>query len=303
MPGTCPRCGSAVAMDAAECPQCGLSLADPSSPQDRPLAPPVPGQPLPPPLPGSPAQGWMPAAAAAGPPQLPSRQAATAVRYLLGLTAIGAVYSVYANLNEISVIQKIRRAFVATDINAIRSIQSQAEAADSRQGSANTIVLAAFIVTGIIWLILQYRAQRSLRSLATPGSIKFKESDAVVWWLIPVANFWMPLRVNRELHSESSKLAGAADDGVQKVNLWWTLYLASAALGVVAAVMSGGADDPSTQITEGYFSKLITSHWFSAAGRVLTVMAAVAAIGLIGRATANLEAAHRRATSPASPTA
>jgi hypothetical protein len=204
---------------------------------------------------------------------------------------------VYANLNEISVVQKIRRAFVTTDINAIRSLQSQAEAADSRQRAANMVVLVAFIVTGIVWIIWQQSAHRSLRSLAQPGSIKFKESEAAVWWLIPLANLVMPLRVNRELHRESSRLAAATDDGVQRVNLWWTVYLASVALGIVAGVLSGLANDQATEITGGYFSRIIVSHWFSAAERIVTIVAALLAIGLIGRATTNLQTAYRKATS------
>jgi eukaryotic-like serine/threonine-protein kinase len=291
MAAVCPRCGSAVALNAIECPLCGLTLAEWK--EDSPVAPPIPGAPAPPPLPGSPAQGAMPTFAIAEVPQPPSRTAATVTCYLVGITSAAALLSIFANLNEISVLRRIRTAFFSSNINAIGGLQADALAADDRQSAANMLVLVAFIVTGIVWMFWQSRAQRSLRSLAQPGTVKFRESDAVVWWIVPIANLWMPLRVNRELHRESSSLANQNDARIEIVHQWWAVYIAAAVLGLIGSAISSSVQDR-TDISASYFNQLTMSHWVTIGGRLATIVAGVLAIWLVRRATANLETAYRK---------
>jgi hypothetical protein len=99
----------------------------------------------------------------------------------------------------------------------------------------------------------------------------------VGWWLIPFANFVMPVRTTAELWRGSDPSAGAIDWKSKRLSplfaVWWTAWLARlplSSLGRAAAPNRGASLD-----------QLIRQQWFGVGVDAVTIVAAVAAILLI----------------------
>ena len=298
----CPRCGATLAPNARECPLCGLSLADPFVPEDAPAdplasaaaSPAVPASSAPP-LPGSPLPFRT-----AEPRQPPSSTAASWVTGLLLISAVVGVACILANLNDARYVSRIKHAVETRDATLLFANRAGAIAADDRVNLANRVALIVLIATAIAWIVWQYQAHRSLRSLSTTGSVRFSPSDAAVWWIVPVANFWMPFRVNRELQDGSARLL-AKPSRAARTATWWACYLGAGLLAAAGSTLGHAAttDAQDRGAALSLFDRLLVSQGLAVAGRVLFVIAAFLAIGLVGAATRDLTSAYVRA--PSSP--
>lgn len=71
------------------------------------------------------------------------------------------------------------------------------------------------VLTGILWMVWQYRAHTNL-SLLQP--VRFRPG-AVWWWIVPVASLFMPYRAVRELSE-----AGLDQPALRR--WWWGLFIA-----------------------------------------------------------------------------
>jgi hypothetical protein len=143
-------------------------------------------------------------------------------------------------------------------------------------------VLGAFsiLATAVVWLIWHYRAQSNLDALGAADK-HFSPGWAVGWWLIPFANFVMPVRTTAELWRASDPSAGAIDWKGRRLTplfaVWWTAWLARipfSSLGRTAAPNRGATID-----------QLIHQQWFGVGVDVVTVIAAIAAILLVREIT------------------
>lgn len=84
---------------------------------------------------------------------------------------------------------------------------AEAEANDERMGAVGIVLLASFLVAGIVWLVWQHRTHAALHRKGVRG-LGFSSGWAVGWWFIPVASLWKPFQVNREAWKASG--AGTA---------------------------------------------------------------------------------------------
>jgi hypothetical protein len=117
----------------------------------------------------------------------------------------------------------------------VRGTKAGAEVLDSREVAVNVdrSLIYFILVTGILWLIWQYRAHANIRALGA-GELKYSPGWAVGWWLIPFANIVMPFLTTRELWKASDPEAGSIDwisrRATPLLGLWWGGRLLSQAL-------------------------------------------------------------------------
>jgi hypothetical protein len=107
-------------------------------------------------------------------------------------------------------------------------------------GSIGGIVWAgtgAAVVVALIWVVWQYRAHENLWAFGGQSAPKMKPGMAVMWWFIPLANWWMPFTAVRELRSSSAARAGSRRSRAGPVlGVWWACWLAAAFVGIATAI-------------------------------------------------------------------
>lgn len=93
------------------------------------------------------------------------------------------------------------------------------------------------IVVALIWLVWQYRAHENLWAVPGSPAASMKPGMAVMWWIIPFANWWMPFAAVRELRSSSAARAGTSRRPTgAALGIWWSCWLAATIAGVAAAI-------------------------------------------------------------------
>jgi len=93
---------------------------------------------------------------------------------------------------------------------------------DQLQVALTVVWLAALVIAAIAFLVWIHRAYRNLPAVGATG-LKFTPAQAVWWWFVPVASYWQPYRVVREIWQRS----GPAGTRTRLVVVWWTLWIVS----------------------------------------------------------------------------
>jgi hypothetical protein len=90
------------------------------------------------------------------------------------------------------------------------------------------VALVLLLITGLAWCAWQWRM-----AVSSPRSLRHRPAGHVGAWFIPVANLWLPLENMIDLWEAYEP----ADDHGWGRDIftvpWWTLWLASAALGAI----------------------------------------------------------------------
>jgi Domain of unknown function (DUF4328) len=159
-----------------------------------------------------------------------------AVIALLAAQVLALLFGAVAVLQEMNLLQRI--------IDGSQVTLTEATASDNRVTASARLWLVLLVVTMVVWLIWQHRAHANLEALGVTG-LEYSPRWAVGWWLIPVANFWKPFQVNRELWKAS---AGVNDWRSlltwSVLGLWWASWLLAGLLGRVADGDRSGAETP-----------------------------------------------------------
>jgi uncharacterized protein DUF4328 len=133
-------------------------------------------------------------------------------------------------------------------------------------GLGSLVVLVAYVVAGIIFLILLYRVCSQAMTFSSP----FKECSpalAVWYWFIPFANLFMPHQVMTDLLRSSAESAGKRFDGLV-VHLWWLAFLTKALYGAAMYFIRSG--HPQTVAELG-----VSELWIGIGGAVGCLAAAL----------------------------
>lgn len=120
---------------------------------------------------------------------------------------------------------------------------------DTVTGIIGLIQTILAIVTGITFLMWIYRTNKNLHALSGEDMI-FTPGWAVGWYFIPIACFYKPYQVMKEIWKVSHKNQAMTDP---IVGWWWTLWLISNFLGRLAFKLVIRADDAA-----GYAASAIT---------------------------------------------
>jgi hypothetical protein len=172
--------------------------------------------------------------------------------------------------------------FIATvsgmmELGLLRSFQSgtfdgdfneAATANDTRQQIIGLGQLALFIVTGIVFLVWIFRANRNARALGAQG-MRFTPGWSVGWFFVPIMSLWKPFQAMREIWQASA--APGNWQGVQAPPLlgwWWAIYLINQILVQIAYRMSEHIDG----IDSAIFASAVTTL-SNVSGMALDVLA------------------------------
>jgi hypothetical protein len=121
-----------------------------------------------------------------------------------------------------------------------------------------TLTIISFIL-GAVWM---YRAAANAGEL-DPDTSRISPSWSVIWWAVPIANLWMPLRAVKQVWNSSHGLRlEEATPGF--FGLWWACWIISYLMGNISSRM---ANSPNTDT-------YITASWLDIVGTPLTVVAA-----------------------------
>ncbi len=196
----------------------------------------------------------------------PTSGLARAVTILLGVTAVFAVLTVFVRAGLIARLDEFDRGQAT-----LRTVQDMSGAVDG-------LALATFLLivgTGVVWIAWQRRAHASLPALGVIG-LRYTPGWVVAWWLIPIANFVMPLLTMSELWKATDPDAGPAHWAARPtpalLGFWWTCWLLRfPILGAVAAGIGTDQDVDTLTARAGV----------GVASDLATVVAAVLAIVLV----------------------
>ena len=132
--------------------------------------------------------------------------------------------------------------------------------------------LIVLLVTGIVWVVWQYRSQANLHA-ARLRELGYTPGWVVGWWLIPFANLVKPFQTVRELWKASSGAdAWWLSPTWPLIGWWWAAWIAALVLGRVATAVFNGAATLDT---------LISSSWLYLVYEVVVIIAAVLAIAIV----------------------
>jgi hypothetical protein len=142
-------------------------------------------------------------------------------------------------------------------------------------GYANWLsVLVLF--AAILWIT--YRLARNLHALA-PATFSMSPTYAMAWYIVPIANLFMPPRVVGLIARETYATAGVAQSSGDLPRWWWATWVVAALLSNGAAVLASrsGAFDLDAAFDGGAYEAAL---WFNVAAGLLSVIASLLTIRL-----------------------
>ncbi|MFE5212913.1 DUF4328 domain-containing protein [Streptomyces sp. NPDC056600] len=177
---------------------------------------------------------WQPVVAPAAPgawllPPLTLGRWAAALLALVALTDLFAVWTdhrMYALVDE-------RAAAGAAVIDVYTTNDTSLLIA-----AAGLAQALAFVAAGTLFLIWFHRVRGNAEGFS-PGGLEKSPGWAIGGWFVPVANLWFPRQIAGDIWRASER-PGAPSSEVL-LNLWWTLWLGSWALGRIASRAYGSA--------------------------------------------------------------
>jgi heme/copper-type cytochrome/quinol oxidase subunit 2 len=127
----------------------------------------------------------------------PNPRRAQAAAILLALNIAMSVATVVAVLGHIRLLEALQR---VCGIGLVRpctfeegsGILRAAEASDRRLFTFGIAGTALVVVTGIVWLVWQYRARKEVDRRG-PVSFRYSAGWGVGSWFVPIVNLWVPL--------------------------------------------------------------------------------------------------------------
>jgi len=114
-----------------------------------------------------------------------------------------------------------------------QKLGQEATAAEIRLSNGRSALVCFTYTEGILFLFWAYMAHRNLDLLGR-RELKHEPTSTIAWWLVPVANLWMPCRVLCEIWKASNPDAASDDGGSWRrgrstyvIFVWWLLLWAS----------------------------------------------------------------------------
>jgi hypothetical protein len=145
--------------------------------------------------------------------------------------------------------------------------------ADDRVAGAGALHFLGFAVTGILWVIWQFRYVTNVKALGRPTG--FAPGFAVGGWFIPIANWFIP----EQQLAVSAKSSDPAPDGNPSapgvLYGWWATFAAGTLLIIVASTQRPGEDDLFTSSTLSDFQ---SADRLQGVGMIVSVVAAMLGI-------------------------
>ena len=228
-----------------------------------------PGVPATPPPAGAP--GWAPpppAIPVAATPQWRNLSGLTnAITVFLGLAIAGAVFSIIAFANRISVADDILNGRGDFDLF------QRADDADDLVKAAGAIYGLVALVLFVLVVIWTFRAMKNNEALGRAFP-RFKPGWGIAGWLIPLANFVIPVLILQDLWRGSDAQTTRGDTtwrsnrGSPLIGWYWAAFLVS------NLVRLGGSSTNDDELSRQYFDDIKSQDWRFLAGSVVAIAAA-----------------------------
>jgi hypothetical protein len=201
---------------------------------------------------------------------VPSRGRAIVVQVMLVLSVVVDLVAAGLIFVEVTLVGDV----IAGRPVEIDTLQTNSD----RVGAVGTASIFVLLVTAVAWWVWQYRGQANLLAAGRRG-LDHKPWGAVGWWIVPIANLWMPFKTMRELWKASeptedpSAWAGVLTWPV--LGWWWALWI----LGNLLQSASGFASESED------LDAIRASDITALAGLACSVFAACLAIDVIRQIT------------------
>ncbi|MGJ5749206.1 uncharacterized protein DUF4328 [Streptomyces puniciscabiei] len=125
---------------------------------------------------------------------------------------------------------------------------STTTASDSARAS---MIFACVMTAAIVLFLLWFARCRRNAELLSPGRVPGSVTWAVLAWLIPVLNLWVPRGLVRDMHRASAPDGTDAGRGDLLVNVWWGAWVGHGAVSLLGAHLGGGTPLPPLVAAEG----------------------------------------------------
>jgi hypothetical protein len=161
--------------------------------------------------------------------------------------------------------------------------------------TASIVQLVTYVIGGVIFIVWFHRAYRNLAALGVE-----KPRRGLGWaiggWFVPIANMFIPKQLANDVWRAGDPALRQGDPNWQArpvsplLHWWWALWLSSSAAAYIAGRLQSGAET---------FDAFRPGVLVDAASQVLGILAALAAIAVITRATKRQETRARVLDAPA----
>jgi len=126
-------------------------------------------------------------------------------------------------------------------------ISSEAATAnDLREQIISIIYLIAYICSGIVFIMWFRRAYYNLHQRV--NNLSYTEGWAAGGWFVPIASFYIPFKIMKELYNETRSYFHKKDDSLHVdlptkfLGIWWTLWILNGILSQIVFRLSRNAD-------------------------------------------------------------
>jgi hypothetical protein len=223
---------------------------------------------------------------------------------LKGLSvALQVLLPVSAVLAVIGAVAAFHRASIVSDLsdNVFHSFSDIKDADDAVSGTA-TAFSFAFIATGVVFIIWQFRHAKNAERIA--GRLSLSAGWAIGGWFIPAGNLVLPqLQLYRASAASDPDRGPGATPGSGRapgvVLVWWVLFAVASALLSLGRIMRPSDNDI---VTAGSLSdtadRFANADRMLAIGLLLMIPAAIAAVLMVRQLTERQAVALGRAPSP-----
>jgi len=189
---------------------------------------------------------------------------APTTRALKGALLVGGVLTVLAFFSSIGQLALLSRDFS----------DAEGDANDVREHVIAVALIVVALVTIVVFSVWIHRAATNVRALGASG-LTITPGWAVGWFLVPVANLFMPFRAMREIWKASHNPTGWASlPTAPIVGWWWAGFLADQFFGRLSGLFYKNAETVDT-LRSATIADMISD--------VATVGATVAALLLVTR--------------------
>jgi len=152
------------------------------------------------------------------------RRANFAVAALVGVI-LADLFSIYADSREVELMNRIIDGEVVT--------LAEAETSDNRMALAGVLLLAAFVVAAITFIVWFSRAYKNLPALGATG-LRYGPGWSIGAWFVPFLNLWRPKQIANDIWRASDP-AARPDQGAEWLHkpvpglltVWWVLWVVS----------------------------------------------------------------------------
>jgi hypothetical protein len=190
----------------------------------------------------------------------PSEGIATALRVVLGVSALALLVDVAVTWNQIDLLARMRDGGVWS--------MPEAEANDARVRAVNGVYLLLLLIGAILWSVWHNRTNTNARALGA-DRMEFGP-NAWGWFACPLFNLWKPVQAVNELWVCSDPRNTATMTPPSVFGLWWAMWIIGSVLGQISwRLVSREPNDIDT---------LIHSSWAGLGSSVALIGAAAAAI-------------------------